>query len=97
MNNNLKRRNYNDNIYEYSRHLKVIKDDRVRNSSGRLFQYFGAATIKASYAYIDETSGKESFISSHLRIVRVVDRIMSPNKRRTVYNFIYEFSLDEIT
>ena len=25
--------------------LKVIKDDRVRNSSGRLFQYFGAATV----------------------------------------------------
>ena len=24
---NLKRRNYNDNIYEYSRHLKLIKYD----------------------------------------------------------------------
>ena len=59
---NLKRRNYNDNICEYSRHLKVIKDDRVRNSSGRLFQYFGDATVKAASAYIDETSGTESFI-----------------------------------
>ena len=25
----------------YSRHLKVIKYDRVRNSPGRLFRYFG--------------------------------------------------------
>ena len=43
---NLKRRNYNDNIYECSRHLRVIKHDRVRNSSGRLFQYFGEETVK---------------------------------------------------
>ena len=64
----LKRRHYNDNIYEYSRHLKVINDDMVRNSSERLFQYFGAATVKAKYAYIDETNGTESFISSHLRL-----------------------------
>ena len=42
--------------YECSRHLKVIKYDRVRNSSGRLFQYFGAATVKAASAYIDDTS-----------------------------------------
>ena len=28
---NLKRRNYNDNIYECSRHLKVIKYEWVRN------------------------------------------------------------------
>ena len=35
----------NDNIYEHSRHLKVIKDDMVRNSSGRLFQYFGVVQI----------------------------------------------------
>ena len=27
-------------LYEYSRHSKVIKYDMVRNSSGRLFQYF---------------------------------------------------------
>ena len=40
--------NYND----YSRHLKVIKDDIVRNSSGRLFHYVGAATVKTAYAYI---------------------------------------------
>ena len=78
---NLKRRNYNDNIYEYSRHLKVIKDDRVRNSPGRMFQYFGAAIVKAASAYIDETSGKESFISSHLRLGRVVVRIMTPFDR----------------
>ena len=26
---NLKRRHYNDNIYEYSQHLKVINDDMV--------------------------------------------------------------------
>ena len=38
---------------------------------------FGAATVKASSAYIDETSGKESFISSHLRLGRVVARIMT--------------------
>ena len=36
----------------------------VRNSSGRLFQYLGAATVKAASAYIDDTSGRESFISS---------------------------------
>ena len=70
---NLKRKHYNDNIYVCSRHLKVIHDDMVRNSSGRMFhgtvlQYFGAATVKAASAYIDETSGKESFISSHLRL-----------------------------
>ena len=53
----------------------------VRNSSGRLFQYFGAATVKADSAYNDETSGKESFISSHLRLGRVVVRIMSPFDR----------------
>ena len=53
----------------------------VRNSSGRLFQYFGAATVKAAYAYIDATSGKETFISSHLRLGRVVVRIMSPFDR----------------
>ena len=49
----------------------------VCNSSGRLFQYFGAAIVKAASAYIDETSGEESFISSHLRLGRVVVRIMS--------------------
>ena len=59
-NKNLKRRYYNDNIYECSRHLKVINDDMVRNSSGRLFQYFGAATVKAISAYIDYTGGKDS-------------------------------------
>ena len=53
----------------------------VRNSLGRLFQYFGAATVKAAYAYIDETNGKESFISSHLRLGRVVARIISPFDR----------------
>ena len=53
----------------------------ARNSSGRLFQYFGASTVKAASAYIDETSGKESFISSHLRFGRVVARIMSPFDR----------------
>ena len=53
----------------------------VRNSSGRLFKYFGAATVKAAYVYIDETSGKESFISSHLRLGRVITRIMSPFDR----------------
>ena len=66
---------------ECSRHLKVIKYDRVRNSLGRVFQYFGAATVKAASAYIDETSGTESFISSHFRLGRVVDRIMSPFDR----------------
>ena len=35
----------NDNIYEHSRYLKIIKDDMVRNSSGRLFQYFGVVQI----------------------------------------------------
>ena len=44
----------------------------VRNSSGRLFQYFGASTVKLSYAYIDEKNCTESFISSHLRLGRVV-------------------------
>ena len=61
--------------------IKFIKYDRVRNSSGRLFQYFGAATVKAASAYIDETSGTESFISSHLQLGRVVARIMSPFDR----------------
>ena len=28
-----------------------------------LFQYFGATTVKAASAYIDETSGKESFVT----------------------------------
>ena len=45
-NNNLKRIHYNDNICKYILYLKVIKDDMVRKSSGRLFQYFGAATVK---------------------------------------------------
>ena len=36
-NNKFKKKNYNDNIYECSRHLKVITNDKVRNSSGRLF------------------------------------------------------------
>ena len=63
---NLKRIHYNDNIYEHSRHLKVINDNMVRNSSGRLFQYFGEATVNSAPAYIDETSGRESFISSHV-------------------------------
>ena len=53
----------------------------VRNSSGRLFQYFGAATVKADSAYIDETIGKDSFISSHLRLGRIIVRIMSPFDR----------------
>ena len=35
----------------------MLKDDIVRKSSGILFQYFGAATVKAAYAYIDETNG----------------------------------------
>ena len=78
---NLKRRDYNDNIYECSRHLKVINDDMVHNSSGRLLQYFGVATVKAASVYIDETSDKDSFIRSHLRLGRVVSRIMSPFDR----------------
>ena len=63
----------------------------VRNSSGRLFQYFGAATVKAASAYIDETSGKDSFISSHCRLRRVVVRIMSPFDRYDgthIYNLV---------
>ena len=40
-----------------------MKYNWVRNSSGRLFQYFGKVTVKAASAYIDETSGTESFIS----------------------------------
>ena len=44
-------------LYEYSLHLKVIKDDMVRNSLVRLFHYFGTATVKASSEYIDETNG----------------------------------------
>ena len=61
----------------YSRHLKVIKYDIVRKSLGRLFQYFGAATVNAAYAYIDEINGTESFISSHLQLGRVVARILT--------------------
>ena len=41
--------------YSYRGHLKVIKDDMVRKSSGRLFHYFGAATVKSSATYTDET------------------------------------------
>ena len=65
-------------MFEYSRHLKVINNDMVRNSSGSLFHYFRAVTVKAAYAYIDETNVTESFISSHLRLGRVVARIMTP-------------------
>ena len=56
---NLKRRNYNDNICEYMRHLKVIKCDMVGNSSGRLFRYFGAACnsflaiLRVSCVYVE--------------------------------------------
>ena len=75
---NLKSGHYNDNIYEYSQHLQVIKEYVVRNLSGRLFQYFEAATVKAASAYIEETHGTESFISSHLRLGRVVSRIRTP-------------------
>ena len=75
-NNKFKRRNCNDDIYECSRHLKVIKYDRVRNSLRRLFHYFGTETVKAASTYIDKTSDTESFISSHLRLRRVVSRIM---------------------
>ena len=50
----------------------------VRNSLGRLFQYFGAATVKVASTYIDDTNGTESFISSHLRLEREVARIMTP-------------------
>ena len=79
--NNIKfKKNYNDDIFEYSRNLKVIKYDSVRNSSGRLFQYLGAVTVKAASTYIDETSGTESFISSHLRLRRVLES----NRIRTV-------------
>ena len=46
----------------------VVNDEMVRNSSGRLFMYFGAATVKAASACIDETNGTDSFISSHLRL-----------------------------
>ena len=53
----------------------------VRKSYRRMFQYFGAATVKASSAYIDETRGNESCKSSHLRLGRVVVRIMSPFDR----------------
>ena len=34
-NNKFKKKKYNDNIYEYSRHLKVIKYNKVGNLSGR--------------------------------------------------------------
>ena len=38
---NLKRIHYNDNIYVCSRHLKVINDDMVRNSSViQLLEYY---------------------------------------------------------
>ena len=37
----------------YSRNLKVIKDERFHNSSWRLLQYFGAAIVKAAAEYID--------------------------------------------
>ena len=37
----------------------------VRNSSGRLFQYFGAATVNAASGNIDETNGTDSFTRSH--------------------------------
>ena len=45
--------------------------------SGRLIQYFGAATVKAESAYIGETNGTESFISSHFGLGRVVARILT--------------------
>ena len=47
-----KRIHYNNNIYEYNQLLKVIKYDMVRNSSGRLSRYFGAATVTAACACI---------------------------------------------
>ena len=49
----------------------------VRKSSGRLFQYYGAATMKAASANIDETNGTESFIISHLRLGREFSRILT--------------------
>ena len=45
-------RNYNDNIYKCSRHLKVIKYDRVHNLSGRMFQYSGARIYIYIYIFI---------------------------------------------
>ena len=45
--------------------MKVIQYDRVRKSSGRLFQYFRAATVKAASAYIDDTNGTE-ISSAHI-------------------------------
>ena len=48
----------------------------VLNSSGRLFQYFRDTTVKASSAYIDETNGTYSFISSHFRLGRIVACIL---------------------
>ena len=67
-------------MYEYSRILKVIKDDMVRNSSGRLFQYFGAATVKAASSYIDDTNSTEFY---HLTFAtRTISyRSMSPFDR----------------
>ena len=53
----------------------------VRKSSGILFQYFGAATLKAAYAYIYVTNGTYSSMSSHLQLGRVVARIMTPFDR----------------
>ena len=57
--------------------MKVIKYDMVRKSSDKLFQYFGAATVKSASVYKDEINGTESFISSHLRLGRVVARILT--------------------
>ena len=57
--------------------MKGTKYDMVRKLSGRLFKYFGAAIVKAEYAYIDETNGTESFISLHLLLGRVVSRILT--------------------
>ena len=53
----------------------------VSNSSGKLIQYFGASTVKAAYTYIDEKHSTESFISSHLRLGRVIAHIISPFDR----------------
>ena len=61
-----KRRQYSCNIYEYSRHLKVLTNEMVGKSLGTLFQYFGEETVKVESAYIDETNGTDSFISLHL-------------------------------
>ena len=63
-----------------------------REDYSHMFQYFGVAKVKAASAYIDETSGTESFISSHLRLGRVVARIISPFDRYDG-NPIYIYSL----